>query len=646
MKLPDVWREQFTDHIPSMLRLEAANAFRLNQLPETLECWKKKKEELRKRLKESFGSSIDHKLALDCHETGKVRMDGYTVKKVYYQSRKDFYVTANLYIPDGKGPFPGVICMHGHNMEGKMAERVQGGGHILAKDGYVALVVDAFGSGERVTKHGVFEYHGGTLGSSLMTIGETLMGIQIVDNMRGVDLLCSLDCVDASRIGATGGSGGGNQTMWLAAMDERIKASVPVVSVGSFQSYVTGTNCICEFLPDGLTYTEEAGVLALSAPNPMKICNCLRDSNPTFYPSEMLRTYAELRKIYQLYGADEKLANQIFNLPHGYWPEIREAMLGFFDLHLKGIGHGGPRAGKKFELLPEEKLMVFKKGKRDKKVVSIADYCRKKGTALRKDFLAREKMDIGKAKKELAGILRIDKPLVLKQVQEYSPDGEWARMALETECGRMVPVLLRKPSGKKTDYVVLAAPAGKKELEETLIMKEALESGKGIVAFDLWATGETDKTAEPYSSLPPYHVISRAALWLGHSMMGEWVRDYQMIAAFLKKFCGAETVSFGGFKEAGLAALFAAALRTEKCDAVLEKAPLSFVFGNDVPPKFFTMAFYLPGMLKWGDVSLAAALVEGEASFIEPVMSDGKAVSEKDLKDFEKEFKDIAAKCI
>lgn len=645
MKLPDVWREAFTDHIPSMLRLEAAKAFRKNQLPDTFECWKKKKEGLRKRLWNYLVGSIDHKLDLDCHETGKVRMDGYTVKKIYYQSRKDFYVTANLYIPDGKGPFPAVICMHGHNMEGKMAERVQGGGHVLAKDGYVALVVDAFGSGERVTEHGVFEYHGGTLGASLMNIGETLMGIQIADNMRGVDLLCSLDCVDASRIGATGGSGGGNQTMWLAAMDERIKASVPVVSVGSFQSYVTGTNCICELLPDGLTYTEEAGVLALSAPNAMKICNCLQDCNPTFYPSEMLRTYAELRKIYQLYGADEKLATQIFNLPHGYWPEIREAMLGFFDLHLKGIGHGGPRAGKKFELLPEEKLMVFKKGKRDKKVVSIADYCRKKGTELRKDFLARKKMDIGKARKELASTLRIDKLLVLKQVQEYSPSGEWARMALETECGRMMPVLLKKPSGKKNDYVALAAPAGKGELEETLMMKEALESGKGIVVFDLWATGETDKTSEP-QYLPPYHLISRGALWLGHSMLGEWVRDYQMIFSFLKKFCGADNISLCGLKEAGLAALFAAALSSEKCDAVLEKTPLSFVFGEEVPPKFFSMAFYLPGMLQWGDVSLAAMLMNGEASFIEPVTSDGKTASAKDLKIFEKEIKDIAAKCI
>ncbi len=113
-----------------------------------------------------------------------------------------------------------------------------------------------------------------------MNIGESLMGIQISDNMRGVDLLCSLPYVDPQNIGATGASGGGNQTMWLAAVDERIKAAVPVVSVGTFESYVMRSNCICELLIDGLTFTEEAGVLALA--RAIMPCNHKKDDNPTF----------------------------------------------------------------------------------------------------------------------------------------------------------------------------------------------------------------------------------------------------------------------------------------------------------------------------------------------------------------------------
>jgi hypothetical protein len=104
----------------------------------------------------------------------------------------------------------------------------------------------------------------------------------ITDNIRGVDLLSSLTYVDAQHIGATGSSGGGNQTMWLTAMDERIKAAVPVVSAGTFQAYVMGTPCICEVLVDGLTFTEEAGVLGLIAPRAIKMCNHSKDNLPGF----------------------------------------------------------------------------------------------------------------------------------------------------------------------------------------------------------------------------------------------------------------------------------------------------------------------------------------------------------------------------
>src|SRR5690606_40370156 len=71
-----------------------------------------------------------------------------------------------------------------------------------------------------------------------------------------VDLLLSLPFVDKENIGATGASGGGNQTMWFAALDERIKAAMPIVSVGTFESAVMGSNCVCELMPGGLTFTE------------------------------------------------------------------------------------------------------------------------------------------------------------------------------------------------------------------------------------------------------------------------------------------------------------------------------------------------------------------------------------------------------
>ena len=637
MNLPKVWNDGGADYIFSKLKHDASRLFRIHQLPDSLEEWEVSKNLLRKNIWRSLGVTIDHSLELDYNETKTIEMEGYLVKNIFYQSRPGLYVTGNLYIPDGEGPFPGVICMHGHWEQGKLAERVQARGHTLSKNGYVCLVVDAFGSGERSTVHGEYEYHGGMLGASLMNIGETLMGAQVVDNMRGVDLLSSMDFVDSSKIGATGASGGGNQTMWLGALDERVAAVVPVVSVGTFESYICGNNCVCELLPDGLTFTEESGVLALIAPRALKICNCLKDSNPTFYPSEMLRSLTETRKVFRSYQADENLSYQIFNLPHGYWPEIREAMLGWFDFHLKGIGHGAPKEETAFESLPEEELMVFRKGKRDKKVISIAEYCIAEGTSLKESLQTRNHVDDEKKKKsELALILRIGKALELKDVHNYSPKSGWERHALETTCGRMIPLLLKKPSGKSSEYLVLADSVGKEELIKTTIFKDAVASEKGIAIIDLWGCGET--VEEESFKVAKYHTLSRAVLWLGRSLMGEWVRDYTFTVQYLEKQLDAEKITVAGTREAGLASLFCSVLSEKQLPVITEKSPVSFIFRNQEPfereKDSLSMALHIPGILKWGDVELATTLTRADVRFIAPVFSDGTLLSQQEKDDF------------
>jgi hypothetical protein len=642
MKLPKVWNEPFTDYIPSALKNEAAKLFRIHQLPGNLEEWKTARENLRKNIWKSFGVRLEQGVALDYCETGVTKMDGYEVRNIYYQSRKDFYVTANLYVPEGKGPFPAVINVHGHWSQGRLAERVQDRGHSLAKNGYVCLAVDAFGSGERGTNHGEFEYHGSMLGGSLMNFGETLMGIQVVDNMRGVDLLCSFDFVDASKIGVTGASGGGNQTMWLAAMDDRIAAAMPVVSVGTFQSYIMSSNCICELLVDGLTYTEESGVLALVAPRALKICNCLKDSIHAFYPAEMLRSYVESRKIFQLYNSDDKLAYQIFNLPHGYWPEIREAMLGWFDLHLKGIGNGCPRIEIPFETLPEEKVMVFKKGERPAGVCSIADYCRRKGSALKKEFTAAKKIDMAAGRIALEKILRIKGALKLKTVHCYSYKDGWDRIALESECGRMLPLIIKKPSSKTNEYVILVAHGSKEKLADSKILTEALASGKGVLIPDLWATGETYE-CDNHDRV--YLDVSRTLLWLGRTFIGEWCGDFGLISSYLKSSYPKSLVSVGGLDGAGIAALLFSAMEGKGIQVVLEKCPVSYVFHTKANPEYSAMATFIPEFLKWGDILFASALTCSDVRFIDPVFSDGTPLDKDGLAHYGKEFEGIKKKC-
>ena len=636
---PRPWFEDLSHYICDHLRLEATRRFAINQLSaDTLAQWKFHAQSLREIIRKKLGIVYNPNLDIDLKVTGNIKMNGYSVKNLVWQSRPGIYCTGNLYVPNGRGPFPAVLNMHGHWAQGRLAERVQSRGHSLAKNGYVCLSIDAWGSGERSSRHGEYEYHGGNLGASLMNIGETLMGAQIADNMSGISLLASLKNVDAKRIGATGASGGGNQTMWLAAMDERVAAAVPVVSVGSFASYVGGRNCICELIPDGLTFMEESAVIGLIAPRAVKICNCLGDTNSAFFPSEMLRTYHASRPVFELYKATDKQTYQIFDQPHGYWPEIREAMLGWFDLHLKGKGTGQPKTEIAFESLPEESLMVFKKGERPENVVSIGAYCNARGTELRKSFLKRTSFSEKRKREELGTLLRAE-TMLEPIVHQYSQENGWDKLCIETACGKMLPVLV-KVHKKRYQYRVFAHPAGINGISPQII-SDAEKEPCNIVLVDLSGTGQIQDNV----GVCEFHQLSRWLLWLGRTLQGEWARELDCVNSMLRLWYEADNVSYHGFGDTGTAALFAAALYGEISSVTLEKSPLSFQFFGDKIPVNNSMAMHVPGFLNWGDLSLAAALANCQVKFVNPVFTDGSKLSDSDLQTWQKEFISVRKKC-
>jgi hypothetical protein len=642
--LPLVLTKNHSDLIESRLRLEAALRFGEHQLPDNLKDWEIFRVELKNKILNKAGVIIDHNLPLNIRETGTIQMKGYTIKNISFQTRPGVYATANLYIPDGEGPFPAVINMLGHWWKGKIVSTgPQAVGHTLALNNYVCLTIDPWGSGERTTAHGIFEYHGSNLGASLMNIGESLLGIQISDNMRGIDLLCSLGYVDPEKIGATGASGGGNQTMWLAAADERVKAAVPVVSVGTFESYIMRSNCICELLIDGLNFTEESGVLALA--NAIMPINHLQDPIQAFFPAEMLRSYDNARQVFIMSGAEKNISYKLFDLTHGYMAEDREAMLGWFDLHLKGIGTGIPKKEIQFDQLPEEKLMVFPTGQRDANVVSTDEYCRLRGNQLRTVFLNTKSFNTDLKKKELRDILRTYEILSLEKVHRYSVKDGWDRFALETSDDMLIPLLHRAPVNKSVGYVIICNPDGKNGIS-SLLIDELEKNGSGIVIVDLSGTGEVTSTSSlSYDYTGKLHTLSRAELWLGKTVIGEWVKELKVVAHFLKSSYDAQKVSIDGSKEAGLAGLFLSATEGNVDNITLRDAPISYLFDNRESVDFFGMGVHLPGFLNWGDVSLAAALSGKNITFINPVTMSGNAIGADRLKEFQTEYDNVRKMC-
>ena len=182
-----------------LLQMEAGKLAALNQLDiiENREDLQKFQKDLRKKIWKKLGTVYDGKLPLKTRYFGTCPQEGFTIRKLMYQSQEGIFVTALLYIPAGEGPFPAVLLMHGHNAEGKFAANNQYMAASLARNGIVCLSVDARGTYERATVCREAEYHGSTLGASIFNTGETLMGQQVVDNMRG--WICCVPLISLSK---------------------------------------------------------------------------------------------------------------------------------------------------------------------------------------------------------------------------------------------------------------------------------------------------------------------------------------------------------------------------------------------------------------------------------------------------------------
>src|SRR5207302_3284392 len=273
---------------------------------------------LRAAMFEAMGPFPDKSCPLEPKVVGVLKRAGYRIEKVVFQSRPDVWVTANAYVPEPvRGKLPAVLVVHGHWPWARIDPVVQARCLGLVKLGFFVLAVDAFGAGERYPTPARGTYHGALFGSTLWPVGQTLLGMQVYDNRRAVDYLRTRPEVDGDRLGITGASGGGNQTMYAGALDERFRAVVPVCSVGAYQAYLQVACCVCEVLPGALRFVEEGDVLALVAPRALLVINATRDAYQ-FSVGEAARSIDRARAVFKLYGVADKLTQPTFESPHAY----------------------------------------------------------------------------------------------------------------------------------------------------------------------------------------------------------------------------------------------------------------------------------------------------------------------------------------
>jgi dienelactone hydrolase len=357
--------------------------------PSSLSEWAERKEQVRRQILVAAGLwPMPTKTPLNAVIHGKIDRGEYTVEKVYFESAPGFFVTGNLYRPkDVKGgQVPGVLTPHGHAKDARLelstpdrarqliatgAERFEDGGRSIyqsrcvqfARMGCVVWQWDMLGDSDsiqlaRSLVHGFAKQrpemnateNWGLFSPQAEAHCQSVMGLQLLNAVRGLDFLLSLPEVDPKRVAITGESGGGTQTMLLAAIDDRINLSFPVVMVSTAMQ----GGCTCENACLLRINTGNVEFAALFAPKPQGM-NTAND-----WTKEMTtKGFPDLQKLYALYDKkDDVFLLRGEHFPHNYNAVTRSACYTFLNKHFR-LGLPSPVIERDFELLTRERLTVW-----------------------------------------------------------------------------------------------------------------------------------------------------------------------------------------------------------------------------------------------------------------------------------------------
>ncbi len=560
---------------------------------------------------------------------GELRRDGYRVEKLTFQTFPGVRMTANAYVPDGGGPFPAVLCVHGHWRGAKQDPVVQSRCIGLAKLGFFVLAVDAFGAGERGIGEALGEYHGEMVAATLFPAGYTLFGIQLYENMRAVDYLQTRPEVIRERIGVTGASGGGNQTMYVGAWDERLKAVVPTCSVGNYQAYLGAACCLCEVVPGALEFTEEWGILALVAPRALMVISATRDA-PQFSVAEARKSIEGARPVFELHAKPANLRHAIFESGHAYNQPMREAMYGWMTLHLKGEGDGSPIPEPEIRTEEPETLRCFPGDSRPDDWITLPKFASREGRKVLKRLDSGESSTGGKQEMiRLGAQVWAKHPLTessLAAVVEAELEGGSRILRIESEPG--IDIRARHDPGAADKVAVLLDVKGLDKVAPHLLATELRRSGWTVYTLDLRATG---RTAHPRDKIgrAADHNTAEWSLWTGRTLLAQWAWD---IRRFLDAI-GIEKATIVGNGPAGVAALIVAAgdKRIERAATI--DSLVSYV--SDVPYLNQRLGIMVPGILgALGDIPhLASAVVPKALLVARGVNGGGRVLEQRELQD-------------
>ncbi len=580
--------------------------------------------DVRAKIAQCFGPWPE-KTPLNARISGTIERDTYKIEKVIFDSRPDFPVTANLYLPKGRNkPLPAVIGTCGHGDPAKATPIYQSFAQGLARQGYIVLIFDPIGQGERVQMlskdlkplHGIGVPEHNYTGKQMLLNGEHLSSWFTWDCIRCVDYLLSRPEVDPKHIGVTGNSGGGTQATWFCGVESRLTMAAPSCFVVGFETNLKNElpadieQCPPGAISLGLDHLD---FIAAMAPKPVILLGQEKDFFDVRGTDNAVK---ELKKIYKLLGAEQNI--KFFAGPeyHGFSKHNREAMYSWFNKVTKiSDAKSEPELSlEEIELLScTPNGQVGESGPR-----TLTSYTKeysqnfksKRGTPTGEDL----KMKIRSVLKlpALTGTpeYRILRPLPERQF----PKKFSACYAIETEAGITIPVYRlsdtalysRPPAGVKRAILYVSHLSADEELRKEALIKDMIgaEPGSAIYACDVRGVGDSKPNTCADDFFGAYgndYFYSAHSIMLNSTYTGQKTYDLLRIIDWLKS-SGHEEVHLVGKGWGAIPATFAAVLSDTVKQVTLKNALTSYTDIAENDEFNWPLSTLVPGVLKQFDL--------------------------------------------
>lgn len=520
---------------------------------------------------------------LNARTVGVIDADGYSIEKVIYESQPGHHVTANLYLPDGEGPRPGVVVASGHSRTAKTADYNQRFGIILARHGIAALCYDPIGQGERsqfLDADGQLLFSSTTREHFLVGVGSILVGrntarYRVWDGIRSIDYLAGRPEVDPQRIGFTGCSGGGTLTSYVMALDDRVACAAPACYLTTFRKLIAtiGPQDAEQDIYGQVAFgMDQPDYVLMRAPRPTLMSTTTGD----FFDIEgSWDNFRQAKRIYGRLGRPERLDLVEVEGGHGVHPQNLATIAQWMQRWL--VGRDEPVEPVVLETRPPEELLCTESGQvltlpGERSVIDLNAERESELAAARQTLWSENTPEqMTDRIRSIIGVPGNDElqPPEWEDVGRVDRDGYHIdKLILRTETSVLPALTFHPPDPKEDAYLYLHDSGKLGDSEVGGDIEKLVKQGYVVVSVDLRGQGETE-SGDPDEVLGPWKTFYLAYL-LGKPLVGLQTAD-ALAAAHFVAFYQRSTprgVHLVGVGQAGVTALHAAALNPERFTSV------------------------------------------------------------------------------